>query len=101
MIEDEHFTRYGLFEYTRMPFGLWTSRGMELVLQGLQLEMMLIFLDDVINASSDFQIRITHLTQVFDSFREHGHHLKPANFLSEASYLSRTLRFCTGHRSKC
>jgi len=60
-------TRYGLFEYTRMPFGLCGAPGtfqqaMELVLRGLQWEMVLIYLDDVIIASSNFQAHITHLT---------------------------------------
>ena len=46
-------TKYGLFEYTRMPFGLCAApstfeRCMELVLRGLQWETLLIYLDDVI-----------------------------------------------------
>ncbi len=46
-------TRYGLYEYTRMPFGLCNApstfqRAMELVLRGLQWETLLIYLDDII-----------------------------------------------------
>lgn len=46
-------TKHGLFEYTRMPFGLCNApstfqRGMELVLRWLQWDTLLIYLDDVI-----------------------------------------------------
>ncbi|VDI16996.1 Hypothetical predicted protein [Mytilus galloprovincialis] len=75
-------TRYGLFEYTRMPFGLCGAPGtfqrvMELVLRGLQWEMVLIYLDDVIIASPDFESHISHLTHVFERFSDHGLKLKP------------------------
>ncbi|VDI47038.1 Hypothetical predicted protein [Mytilus galloprovincialis] len=50
-----------------MPFGLCGAPGtfqrvMELVLRGLQWEMVLIYLDDVIIASPDFESHISHLT---------------------------------------
>lgn len=53
-------TRYGLFEYTRMPFGLCGApgtfqRAMECVLKDLQWNMVLIYLDDVIVASRNMQ----------------------------------------------
>lgn len=46
-------TRYGLYEYTRMPFGLCNApctfqRAMELVLHGLQWKTLLIYLNNVI-----------------------------------------------------
>ncbi|CAC5376632.1 Transposon Ty3-I Gag-Pol polyprotein,Transposon Ty3-G Gag-Pol polyprotein,Retrovirus-related Pol polyprotein from transposon 17.6 [Mytilus coruscus] len=78
-------TRYGLFEYTRMPFGLCGAPGtfqrvMELVLRGLQWEIVLIYLDDVIIASPDFDSHISHLTQLFEIFRDHGLKLKPIKY---------------------
>ena len=53
-------TKYGLFEFTRMPFGLSGApstfqRVMELVLRGLQWISLLIYLDDVIVTGKDFQ----------------------------------------------
>lgn len=66
-----------------MPFVLCGApgsfqRAMELVLRGLQWEMVLIYLYDVIIASSDFTTHIDHLTQVFKRFRKYGLKLKPA-----------------------
>ena len=64
IIEDEDFTQYELFEYTRMPFGLWSQGG------GTSITGSSIGNDAHISrwrASADFQ--------VFDRFREHGHQL--------------------------
>lgn len=76
-------TRYGLFEYTRMPFGLCGApgtfqRAMECVLKGLQWNMVLIYLDDVIVASSNMQEHIMHLKEVLQRFRESNLKLKPS-----------------------
>ena len=53
ILKTTFITKYGLFEYTRMPFGLCAApstfeRCMELVRGGLQWETLLIYLDDVI-----------------------------------------------------
>ena len=53
-------TKYGLFEYTKMPFGLCNApstfqRCIELVLRGLQWKVLLIYLDDVIVYSSTYE----------------------------------------------
>ena len=55
-------TRYGLFQFTVMPFGLCNAPGtferlMEQILQGLQWETLLIYLDDVIVFSRTSQAR--------------------------------------------
>ena len=57
-------TKHGLYEYTRMPFGLCNSpstfqRAMEFVLSGFQWSILLIYLDDVIIASKTFERYLT------------------------------------------
>ena len=56
-------TKYGLYEFTKMPFGLSTAPQtyechMELTLSGLQWSLCLIYLDDVIVFSHDFDEHI-------------------------------------------
>ena len=75
-------TRNGLFEYTRMPFGLCNGpgtfqRAMELVFRGLQWKSVLIYLDDVIVVSSSFEEHLQCLADVFTRFEEAGLKLKP------------------------
>ena len=74
-------TKYGLFEFTRMPFGLSGApstfqRVMELVLRGLQWSSLLIYLDDVIVTGQDFKQHLDRLREVFERFRAHGLKLK-------------------------
>ena len=59
-------TRYGLFEYNWMPFGLCNApgtfqRAMELVMRGLQWKTVLIYLDDVIIVSATYEEHIARL----------------------------------------
>ena len=59
-------TKYGLYEYLTMPFGLCNAtatfqRLMELALSGLQWTTCLIFLDDVISFSSSFDQHVCDL----------------------------------------
>ena len=91
-------TRYGLFEYTRMPFGLCGApgtfqRAMECVLKGLQWKMVLIYLDDVIVASRNLHEHIVHLEEVLQRFRESNLKLKP----SKCSFFQASVLFL-GHR---
>lgn len=77
--------RYGLFGYTRMPFGLCGApgtfqRAMECILKGLQWNMVLIYLDDVIAASRNMQEHIIHLKEVLQRFRESNLKLKLSNW---------------------
>lgn len=75
-------TKYGLFEYTRMPFGLCNApstfqRGMELVLGRLQWVTLLIYLDDVIITGKTFKEHLNNLGEVLSRFRKFGLKLKP------------------------
>ena len=74
-------TKHGLFEYTRMPFGLCNApstfqRAMELVLRGLQWSILLIYLDDVIITGKSFKEHMTNLQEVLQRFRKYGIKLK-------------------------
>lgn len=75
-------TKYGLFEYTRMPFGLCNApstfqRGMELVLRRLQWVTLLIYLDDVIITGKTFKEHLNNLGEVLSRFRKFGLKHKP------------------------
>lgn len=68
-------TPYGLYEFNVMPFGLCGApslfqRLMENVLKGLQFEICLIYIDDVVIFSSTFEEHLNRLRLVFERFRE-------------------------------
>ncbi len=74
-------TRYGLYEYTRMPFGLCNAptnfqRAMELNLRGLQLETLLIYLDDIIILGKGVDESLDRLEAVFQCLFSYGLKLK-------------------------
>lgn len=76
-------TPFGLFEWTRMPFGLCNAsatfqRLMGVVLGDLAFDVLLIFLDDVIVFSEDFGSHCERLELVFSRLRQHGLKLKPS-----------------------
>ncbi len=76
-------TKYGLYEYTRMPFGLCKApstfqRAMELVLRGLQWDTLLIYLDDIIIFGEDVEQCIERLSEVFQRLQGYGLKLKPS-----------------------
>ena len=53
-------TKYGLFEFVRMPFGLCNApatycRVMNLILRGLTWDIVLAFLDDILVMGQDFK----------------------------------------------
>jgi hypothetical protein len=67
-------TPFGLFEYTRMPFGLKNAgstfqRHMDRVLNGVAADA---YLDDVLAASTDMASHLLLLEQIFRRFREAG-----------------------------
>ena len=75
-------TRYGLYQFTVIPFGLCNAPGtferlMEQILQGLQWETLLIYLDDVIVFSKDVAGQITRLKEVFTRLGTANLKLKP------------------------
>jgi hypothetical protein len=74
-------TRQGLYEFNVMPFGLWNApatfeRLMETVLSGLQWQICLIYLDDVIVYGKTFEKMLSNLEQVFQKLRSAGLKLK-------------------------
>lgn len=76
-------TPMGLYEYTRMPFGLMNApatfqRLMNTVFGDMNLSEILIYLDDVIVFSSTLQEHLKRLESVFTRLRQHGLKLKPS-----------------------
>ena len=74
--------KFGQFEMLRMPFGLNNSastfrRTMELVLQGLQWETCLIYIDDIIVFGTHFDEHISRVRQVFSRLQAAGLKLPP------------------------
>jgi hypothetical protein len=88
-------TKYGLYELTKMPMGLKSApmtfqRVMELALQGLQWQICLIYLDDVVIFSKTFDEHIERLSTVLDRIWTAGLKLKPEKlqfFQSEVIFL--------------
>ena len=76
-------TRNGLWRWKVLPFGLTSApatfqRLMERVLQGLHWKTLLLYLDDIIVMSTDFQSHLSRLTEVFERLRQAGLKLKPS-----------------------
>ena len=85
--EDRHLTafitKYGLFEYTMMPFGLCNApstfqRCMELIFRGMQWKTLLIYLDDIILYSSNLESHFDKLGEVLSRLIKSGLKLKPS-----------------------
>src|SRR5690606_32493550 len=67
-------TRSGLYEFNVMPFGLTNApatfqRDMDLVLSGLNWELCLVYMDDVIVFSETFERHLEDLQKDFDRIR--------------------------------
>ena len=74
-------TRYGLYQFRVMPFGMVNAPGcfsrlMRTVLQGL--DNVSCFIDDILVHSQDWSSHLATLRQVFARLKEHGLHLKPS-----------------------
>lgn len=74
-------TKYGLFQFVRMSFGLCNAhitcmRVTHLVLRGLHWDIVLAFLDDMVVLGKGFQNHIDNLRSVLDRFRHNGLTLK-------------------------
>lgn len=79
-------TGLGLFQFTIMCFGLTNApatfqRLMENVLQGLQWEECVLFMDDTIVPSADFDEGLDRLERVWQRFDEANLKLKPSKCL--------------------
>lgn len=75
-------TPMGLFEFERMPFGLCNApatfqRLMQNCLGGLISDKLLVYLDDVIIFSTDFESHIQDLDTVFARLANYGLKLRP------------------------
>ena len=88
-------TPFGLWEYTRMPFGLCNSpatfqRLMQRCLGDQALQSILIYLDDIIIFSATFDEHLKRLERVFSRLKHHGLKIKPAKcsfFQTQVKYL--------------
>ena len=87
-------TRQGNFEFKVMPMGLVNAsytfqKMMQLVLSGLQWQICMVYLDDVIVYSKSFSQHLRNLRSVFDRLRTEGLKLQPKNVI----FVSQ--KFCT------
>ena len=92
-------TKYGLFEFARMAFGLCNApatyaRVISLVLRGLTWRVVLAFLDDILVLGRDFGDHLANLRVVFERFRTYGLKLKPRKcdlFRKKVEFLGRVV----------
>jgi hypothetical protein len=85
----------GLYEFNVMPFGLTNApatfqRMMDLVLAGVKWQTCLVYLDDIIIFSKDFESHMADLTEVLRRLSTHNLMIKPqkcALCLKEIKYL--------------
>ena len=75
-------TKYGLFEHTRMGFGLCNApatfqRAMNHVLRGLTWTEVLVYIDDVIVLGASIDEHLASLRRVFERIRTYNLKLKP------------------------
>ena len=90
-------TRRGTFRFTAMPFGLTNApaifqRVMDVAMSGLNYEICLVYLDDIILFSKTIAEHFVRLRQIFDRLRSANLKLKP----SKCHLLRRTVTFL-GH----
>ena len=97
--EDRHktafITKYGLYEYSVMPYGLCNGpstfqRCIELIFRGIQWEYLLVYLDDIIVIATDFDEHIQRLDEVFKRISMAGLKMKSSKcelFKSEVLFL--------------
>lgn len=75
-------THRGLFQFTVMPFGLCNAPGtferlMEVAMRGLQWTSCLVYLDDIVVFSRDFQGHLRRLGEVLERLESAGLKVKP------------------------
>lgn len=88
-------TPFGLYEFSRMPFGLRNApatfqRVMDNVLADC--ENTFVYIDDIVVFSATVQSHLAHIRKVLESLGKHGMTLK----LSKCSWLCQEIHFC-GH----
>lgn len=92
-------THSGVYEWTRMSFGLRNSsitfsRVIVQVLQGLNWKNVLAYIDDIMIFSTNFEDHIKHLNQIFDRLKKANLKLKPSKCkfgVKEVAYLGHIL----------
>lgn len=90
-------TKHGLFQFTRMSFGLCNAPStyasvMNIGLRGLTWNIVLAFLDDILVMGKSFKDHWNNLQIVFDRFRQYGLKLKETKcllFQKEVEFLGR------------
>ena len=90
-------TKYGLYEFVRMTFGLCNapatfSRVMNLVPRGLTWDIVLAFLDDIIVLGKSFTDHLNNIKEVLTRLRSYRLKLKPSKcvlFQKEVEFLGR------------
>ncbi|MCP3663128.1 MAG: RNA-directed DNA polymerase [Gammaproteobacteria bacterium] len=90
---------HGLYQWTRMPFGLTTapsvySHFIQAILNPLGTAGLQAYLDDILLYHNGMQEHLDRLAQVFQAYGEGGIRLKPSKtqlFREEIDYLGHTL----------
>ncbi len=97
-------TPFGLYEYVRMPFGLYNApatfqRLMQAVMGDLVFQMVLVYLDDLLVYSSSFEAHLSRLETELCRLREAGLKI----FSKVAGPLHDVVNLCTkkGSGSQC
>ena len=88
-------TKYGLYQFKVMPFGLCNAPGtferlMETVLRGMQWERAVLYLDDIIIFSNTVQEHMSRLEEIFQRLKQANLTLKPSKcqfFQKEVEFL--------------
>jgi hypothetical protein len=75
-------TQDGLYEYKKMMFGLKTApscfaRTMDIVLAGLKWSSVLVYIDDILIFSKDFDSHVEHIREVFQRLKAANLTIKP------------------------
>ena len=90
-------THTGLYEFTRMPFGLCNApatfqRLLQTVLSGLEGKFCFVYIDDILVCSKSFEEHLQHLQEIFERLRKANLTLKP----KKCSFLQRQVAYL-GH----
>ena len=75
-------TKHGLFQFTRMPFGLCNSpstfqRAVHHVFRGMTWNRILTYLDDLMIVGKGFEEHLNNLREALDRLRQYNLKLKP------------------------